>query len=62
MEHMEFVERHASTKAKISLPDFERYKAQSIFDVKEVIEMDEVLSDLVINWDQTGIHNVSVSS
>ena len=62
MERMGFVKRRASTNAKVSLPDFERFKAQFIFDVKAVIEMEEIPSELVINWDQTGIHYVPVSS
>ena len=62
MERMGFVKRHTSTKAKISLPDFKRYKAQFIFDVKAMIEIEEIPSDLVISWDQTGIHYVPVSS
>ena len=62
MECMGFVKRRASTKAKISLPDFKRYKAQFIFDVKAVIEMEEIPSDLVISWDRTGIHYVPVST
>ena len=59
---MEFVKRRTCTKAKVSLPDFERFKAQFVFDVKAVIEMEEIPSELVINWDQTGIHYVLVSS
>ena len=27
-----------------------------------MIEMEEIPEDLVMNWDQTGIHNVPVSS
>ena len=59
---MGFVKRRASTKAKVSLPDFDRYKAQFLFDVKAVIEMEEIPCELIINWDQTGIHYVPVSS
>ena len=62
LERMGFVKRRASTKAKVSLPDFEQFKAQFVFDVKAVIEMEEIPSELVINWDQTGIHYVPVSS
>ena len=42
LERMGFVKRPASTKAKVSLPDFERFKAQFVFDVKAVIEMEEI--------------------
>ena len=62
MERMGFVKRRASTKAKVSLVNFERYRAQFNFDVKAIIEMEEIPSELVINWDQTGIHYVPVSS
>ena len=62
MQRMGLVKRRASTKAKVSLPDFERYKAQFIFDVKAVIEIEEIPSELVTNWDQTGIHYVPVSN
>lgn len=62
LECMGFVKRHASMKAKVSLPDFEWYKAQFVFDVKVLVEIEEIPSELVINWDQTGINYVLVSS
>ena len=62
MQRMGLMKRRASTKAKVSLPDFEQYKAQFIFDVKAVIEIGEIPSELVINWDQTSIHYVPVSN
>ncbi len=62
MKRLGLVKRRASTKAKVSLPDFERYKAQFVFDIKAVIEIEEIPCELVINWDQTGIHYVPVSN
>ena len=62
MERMGFVKRRASTKAKVSVSDFQQLKAQFVFDVKTVIEMVEIPGELVINWDQTGIHYVQISS
>ena len=53
MERMGLVKRQASMKAKVSLPDFDRLKAQFPFDVKAVIEMEETPPELVINWNQT---------
>lgn len=61
-EANEFVKRRASTKAKVNPPDFERVKAQFLFHIETVIEMEEVPCELVINWDQTGIQYVPVSS
>ena len=62
MERMGLGKRPASTKAKVSLPDFDRFKVQFPFDVKAVIEIEEIPCELIINWDQTGINYVPVSS
>ena len=56
------MKRRASTKAKVAVQDFEEVKAQFLLDIKVVVEMDEIPFDLVINWDQTGIHYVPVGS
>ena len=62
MARMGLVKRRASTKAKMTPKDFDRLKAQFLFDVTVVIEMEEIPPQLVINWDQTGIHYVPVST
>ncbi len=38
------------------------YKAQFVFDVTSIIEMEELPPDLFINWDHMGIHYVPVSN
>ena len=62
MERMGLVKRRASMKESVSLLEFDRLKAQFLFDVKAVMEIEEIPPELVINWDQTGIHYVPVSS
>ena len=62
MRRMGLVKRRASTKSKVSIENFEELKEQYLLDIKVCVEMDEVPDDLVINWDQTGIHYVPVSS
>ncbi len=59
---MGLVKRRASTKAKVRPDDFEALKSQFLLDIKTVVEMDEIPLDLIINWDQTGINYVPVSS
>lgn len=59
---MGFVKRRASTKAKVSIENFEQVKAQFLLDIKAVVEMEDIPFDLTINWDQTGIHYVPVGS
>lgn len=59
---MGMVKQRASTKAKVSVADFEDKKEQFLLDIKACISMESILSDLIINWDQTGMHYVPVSS
>ena len=59
---MGFVKRQGTTKAKVTVEDFNAVKEQYLLDTKSIIEMDEIPDDLVLNWDQTGIHHVPVSS
>ena len=59
---MGFVKRRASTKAKVSAENFEEMKEQFLLDVKTIVKMEEIPHDLIINWDQTGIHYIPVSS
>ncbi len=44
------------------MSDFEALKAQFIYDIQVVVEMEEIPGELIVNWDQTGIHYVPVSS
>ena len=57
-----FVKRRASTKAKVTVEDFEEKKDQFLLDIKAVVTLEDIPFDLVINWDQTGMHYVPVSS
>ena len=59
---MGFVKRRACSKGKVSVENFQVQKEQFLFDVKVIIEMEDISTDLVINWDQTGIHYVPVSN
>ena len=62
LSRMGYVKRRGTTKAKVTVEDFDAVKEQYLLDIKNVIEMDEIPNELVINWDQTGIHYVPVSS
>ena len=44
------------------MADFELYKRQFVFDIKTIIEMEEIPPEMVLNWDHTGINYVPVSS
>ena len=56
-----FSKRRVMTKASLTPVDFEERKAQFVFDAQAIIELEEIPDDLVVNWDQTGIHYVPVS-
>ena len=62
LHRMGFMKRRASTKAKVTVKDFEKKKEQFLLDIKAVVTLEDIPFDLVINWDQTGVHYVPVSS
>ena len=57
-----FVKRRGNTKAKVPVEHFEALKSQFLFDIQATVEMQEIPPELIINWDQTGIKIVSLSS
>ena len=62
LKRMGFVKRKAGTKAKVSIEDFQEQKEQFLIDIKAVVTMEDIPLDLIINWDQTGMHYVPVSA
>ena len=49
LKRMNFVKRHSSSAAKVSVDNFNQLKSQFIFDIQSIVEMEEILSDLIIN-------------
>jgi len=58
LQRLGFSKRRMTTNFSI---DFEERRAQFVFDVQAIIELEEIPDDLVVNWDQTGIHYAPVS-
>ena len=53
---MDFVKRKATTsKSKNNVADFLQLKESFLMDVRTTVMMEEIPSELVLNWDQTGI-------
>ena len=48
--------------AKVSIENFQKVKEQFLVDIRAVVKMEDIPFDLIINWDQTGIHYVPVGS
>ena len=61
MKRMGMVKRRVSTKAKVDVEEFETLKDEFLLSIKTIVILDEIPLDL-INWDQTGINYVPVSS
>ena len=61
LRRMGFVKRKGTTKAKGSVEHFEEVKRKYLQDMELVIPMDEIPDDLVVNFDQTGVHYIPVS-
>ena len=53
---MKFVKRKVTTaKSKHTVAEFQRLKEEFLQDVVTTVEMEEIPSELILNWDQTGI-------
>ena len=62
MSRMGFVKHRASTKAEVSVEDFQEKKEQFLLDIKAVVTMEDIPLDLIINCDQTGMQYAPVSA
>ena len=63
LARMKFVRRKATTsKSKHTPANFEQLKESFLNDVVSVVTMEEIPPQLILNWDQTGIHLVPASS
>jgi len=46
----------------VSVPDFDKFIVQFVYDVKAIVQLAEIPDSLVINWDHSGINYVPISS
>ena len=50
---MEFTKQKANSKSKVLPTSFEEIKRNYVSDNQSVVEMEDILPELVINWDHT---------
>ena len=62
LRRMCFTKRRANSKTKMLIENFAEMRDNYLIDIQSVIEMEDIPSDLVINWDQTAIQLVPSSS
>ena len=63
LDRMKFVRRKATTsKSKHTPIDFAKLKEAFLDDVHAMVNMEEIPAELILNWDQTGIHLVPASA
>ena len=62
LSRMGYVKRRGSTAAKVDVSNYEELRQPFLLDIKVVVELEEIPSMLVINWDQTGINYVPSDS
>ena len=62
LPHIGYVKRRGSTAAKVAVSNYEELRQQFLLDIKVVVELEEIPSELVISWDQTGIEYVPSGS
>ena len=61
LNRMGYVKRKATSKAKVTVENFDELKESYLLEIKHVVEMDEIPLDLIVNFDQTGLNFVPVS-
>ena len=61
LQRVGYVKWKATSKAKFTVGNFAEIKTAFLLEVKHVISMDEILADLVINFDQTGLNVIPTS-
>ena len=63
LNRTKFVRRKATTsKNKYKPTDFDKVKETFLNDVVSVVTMEEIPPELILHWDQTGIHLVPASA
>ena len=62
LQRMGMVKQKANTKAKVTVEDFDDLKKLFLIDIKSAVQMDEIPTKLIVNWDQTGINYIPVSN
>ena len=58
LKRMGYVKRKCSNAGKISFDGFEEIKKEFLSDIKAEVLINDIPKDLIINWDQTGLHLV----
>uniref|UniRef100_A0A1X7V892 DDE-1 domain-containing protein n=1 Tax=Amphimedon queenslandica TaxID=400682 RepID=A0A1X7V892_AMPQE len=61
LSRINFVKRKETMKAQILPSDFQSFRLQVVQDVKGGVTMEDIPSQLIINWDQTGLNYVPMS-
>lgn len=62
LKRMNFTRRRATTKCGIPPHVFRDVKKEFLRNVIDVVKMEEIPSQLIFNWDQTGLHLVPASN
>ena len=58
---MSFVKHKATAKAKVTVENFAELRSDYLLEIKNVIVMDEISTELVINFDQMSLNIVPTS-
>ena len=62
LQRIGFVKWRGSSTAKMTVTNYKEVREQFLFDIKAIIDLEEIPPDFVFNWDQTGVSIVPGSS
>ena len=62
LRRMGLVKRQSTAKGKVNPEDFEMLKKQYLADIWTKVYLEDILTDLIVNWDHTGLKYVPMSN
>ena len=61
LKRMNFTKRRASTKYSHTADELEKEKETFFSEIRNTVDLNDVLLELIFNWDQTGINLVPIA-
>ena len=62
LKRMGFVKRKACSKSKVNVERFQELKEDFLLEIKNIVVMDDIPENVIINFDQTGLNYILVTS
>lgn len=62
LKRMNFTQSRGTTKARVNVEEIREIKSSFLQEIITVVKMEEIPIELILNWDQTGLNLVPMST